>query len=147
MRRTALVVVSVLLAVSLIVPGANGTEIDLNKLQGPWIQVYKERNGERLDVKNAILTFTSEKFETVVDGKPVESGDIGLDPAEQPKKYSVTITGEFEDQGKIYNGIYQLEGDTLITCVSINPGQEPPTQFISKPETGHQLVVWIRQKP
>lgn len=119
----------------------------LDEFQGSWVQVSKVRDGEKQEVKKSIVTFKGDKFQTVAGGKTVESGTIKVDPSKKPKAYSVTITGEFAEKGNTYNGIYELEGDTLKTCVNTNAGKEGPSEFASKPGTGHQLIVWKRAKP
>jgi uncharacterized protein (TIGR03067 family) len=119
----------------------------LNEFQGSWVQASKELNGEKKDVKKTVVNFKADMFETVEDGKSIESGTIQVDSSKNPKTYSVTISGEFAEKGKTYNGIYKIDGGTMTTCVNTNAGKEAPSEFTSKPGTGHQLIVWKRDKP
>jgi uncharacterized protein (TIGR03067 family) len=119
----------------------------LKELQGSWEMVSKERNGEKQEVKKSIVTFRKDRFETVADGKPMESGTISVNPDKKPKTYDVTITGDFKEKGQTYHGIYEIDGDTLRTCVNTNAGKERPKEFASKPGRGHLLIVWKRVKP
>ncbi len=118
-----------------------------DELQGSWMVVSKERNGEKQEAPKMVLTFKGDKFEAVIDGKAVESGTIKADASKKPKTYSVTITGDFAEKGNTYNGIFVVDGDTLKTCVNTNTGKEAPTEFATKAGTGHQLIVWKRVKP
>jgi uncharacterized protein (TIGR03067 family) len=119
---------------------------DLEQFQGAWVRVSKELNGEKLQVTKTIITFNGDKFETVTDGKAVESGTVKVDSSKKPKTYSATITGQFAEKGDTYNGIYEVNGDRLTTCVNTNEGKEAPSEFASKAGTGHQLIVWKRVK-
>lgn len=146
MKRMFLAASMCILFVCSALLNANDSKDGTNELQGSWMQVSKERDGKRQEVKKTVITFTGEKFETVTDGKPSESGTVKTDPSKKPKTYTVKITGEFAEKGNTYNGIYKVEGDTLTTCVNTNPGKEAPVEFASKPGTGHQLIVWKRVK-
>jgi uncharacterized protein (TIGR03067 family) len=47
--------------------------------------------------------------------------------------------------GKLIKGISKLDADTLTSCVA-KPGKDRPTEFASKPGTGHTLRVFKRAK-
>jgi uncharacterized protein (TIGR03067 family) len=47
--------------------------------------------------------------------------------------------------GKLIKGITKLDADTLTSCVA-KPGKERPTEFSSKPGSGHTLRVFKRAK-
>jgi uncharacterized protein (TIGR03067 family) len=57
-----------------------------------------------------------------------------------------TTPGEGPDKGKTIRGIYELDGDTLRTCVS-PPGEERPSEFAAKADTDFMLFVYKRAKP
>jgi hypothetical protein len=67
--------------------------------------------------------------------------------AKSPKTYDVTIKGDFAENGKTYQGIYEVDGDTLRTCVQLDAKKDRPTEFVSKPGSGLQVVVWKHVKP
>lgn len=118
-----------------------------DEIQGSWMQVSKVRDGDQLEIKKTVLTFKGDTFETVREGTTVESGKIKVDSTKKPAGYSVTITGDFEEKGNTYNGIIELEGELLRTCVNTNAGKPAPTAFDSKKGTGYQFIVWKKVKP
>src|SRR5205823_12704263 len=71
----------------------------------------------------------------------VEKGIEGiyhLDPSKSPKQIDFTILGEVKKTGL---GIYQLDGDTLKLCLSIDPAKvdQRPKEFAAK--AGEKRVV------
>lgn len=117
-----------------------------DELQGSWAGVSRVRDGEKQSVEKWVITLEGEKFQTTADGKVIESGTIKLDTTKSPKTYTAEITGDFPNKGEKYNGIYKVDGDTLTLCVNVKAGKEAPSEFVSKPDTGHQLIVWSRVK-
>jgi uncharacterized protein (TIGR03067 family) len=143
------------------------TKTDWELIQGTWRGVAAEVDGQSLpqefiDLAKPTLTFTPDK----VVGKPqgtipkpflemaiskgmfpketaeiVENGAEGvyhLDPGKAPKEIDFTILGAVKRTGL---GIYQLDGDTLKLCLSIDPAKvsERPKEFMSK--AGEMRVV------
>ncbi|WP_406698679.1 TIGR03067 domain-containing protein [Singulisphaera sp. Ch08] len=118
-----------------------------NELKGSWKLKSMHRNGDKLEDKPLVVTFDDCKFETRSNGKSVESGTIEIDIRTKARNYDVTITGDFKEKGNTYHGIYKIAGDTLQTCVNINPGKDRPREFVTTPGSGHQLIIWERVKP
>ena len=114
--------------------------------EGSWIAVFKERDGKVQPLKSMVVSFKGDKFETTVDGKVIEGGENKLDLKNTPKAYAATITTDGSIIGKTYDGIYEVTGDILRTCVNTNDGKKAPTEFVTRPDTGHQLVIWKRIK-
>ena len=81
---------------------------------------------------------------TLVNGKSVESGTLKLDPDVSPARYDMTITGDSPEAGRIYEGIYRFQNDTLNTCVVLPKGGPRPSRFCSEPGSGNQVIVWRR---
>jgi uncharacterized protein (TIGR03067 family) len=74
--------------------------------------------------------------------KPVGTATIKRDPKPEPKALDILTDGN-----KVtVPAIYEVEGDTLRVCVS-PPGKGRPTEFASKPGSGHTLVVLKKVKP
>ena len=78
------------------------------------------------------------------DGKEVWKGTSTIDPMSQPKTIDFVPT-EGANAGQTYLGIYQIEGDARKVCFA-PPGKDRPTEFASKPGSGHILVAFEREK-
>jgi len=125
------------------------TARELDKLQGDWLMVAREANGERIPEekwKGTTSTMTGDNYR-IVDGTGViMEGKIKLDPTKKPKAIDVTITvgGKGAPLG-LYLGIYELEDDLLKLCYT--RGKERPEDFTTRPRSGHHLAIWKRVKP
>ncbi len=119
---------------------------ELAKLDGTWVVVKIEMNGQSLLEKNH-----SPEQKLVIKGGKVTSGakeaELSkiLDPSKKPK----TITGPLDERLKFY-GIYEVDGDEIRVCGDIvdtatekNPEGRRPKGFDSKKGI---LVVLKREK-
>ena len=127
----------------------NDEKNDLDKLQGHWVMIESTSDGKKttknqlkieriVDGNNYTVTIYREEGELVLDGT------IKLDPSKKPKSIDATRT-EGPDKGKAMLGIYELADDRQRVCFA-SPGKERPTEFSSKPGSGHVLTVWQRVK-
>jgi uncharacterized protein (TIGR03067 family) len=119
------------------------------KLQGAWVATSAERDGQpATDVVGHQLQFKDNRFTiTSKDGKLLYQGTFTVDPSKTPN----TITFEHTEgtlKGKVWKGIYALDGDTLKTCDNgPNPDKERPTGFTTKADSGTIAIVFKRGKP
>lgn len=154
MNRPALLIMAALLAAAaaqatpaLSAPPAPPRS-DLDKVQGTWISVYMERNGQpvpRQRYQGGKLVMEGDTFTYSMGGKVVSRGTRKFDPTHSPKAVDDTHTeGAFK--GKSYRGIYELTDDTFKTCNGTF-GAERPTSFATAPGTGLLLVVYKRERP
>lgn len=141
--------VKTLLMVCLMMPVARADEdrarqSDLELLQGSWQMVLRERNGELTEIGTTYITFRGGQLDTFMNGKSVESGTITLIPNTSPRQYDIKITGNSEDIGHVFHGIYRIREDTLETCVNFKGKDRRPTRFCTEAGSEDQLVVWRR---
>lgn len=116
------------------------------QLQGKWKMVSHQVDGKQdAALKGAIRVVKGDSFTIMRDDKVMREGTIKLDPSKDPKWIDVTFT-EGPEKGKTRRGIYVVEGDMQKICFGELDG-ERPTEFVSKPGTGHRLVVFERVKP
>jgi uncharacterized protein (TIGR03067 family) len=118
---------------------------ELERLRGTWKFVAVDQDGTKVPealFKNARLICKGDHFGYVV-GETATAGTFRVDPAKKPKTIDVTFT-EGPEKGNTTLGIYELEGDTYRICISL--GKDRPTEFISKPNSGHVLEVLKREK-
>ena len=146
-----------LVAVALLVLGAGvlaaGGEDDAIKkdrklMAGTWRVISYEKDGkktpaEQLEKTRSIFSADG-KAMVQREGKTIIKGNFKIDPTKKPKQSEATYT-EGELKGKTVLGIYEVDGDSMRICFSIS-GKDRPTEFSSKPDSGHVLIVYKRDK-
>ena len=81
---------------------------------------------------------------TIKTGGPTYSGMVlKVDPTKTPKTFDSTFYDGFSQSEVRHLGIYEWDGDTLKTCVSISGYR--PTEYKSDNSTA--VNVYRRQKP
>jgi uncharacterized protein (TIGR03067 family) len=121
---------------------------DPEQLQGTWKLLSLEVNGEKVSVKGleaACLVVKGAKYHFQLDKMALDI-TFKMDPAKKPKAIDLTVASG-PSKGKVYHGIYTLEGDTFKICRSIDPDKDRPTAFATRKGSGLMMVVWKRQKP
>jgi len=108
---------------------------DMVLLQGEWMVVSIEapKNvtpspDRRLKVNSNEWVFSHGKF------------DFKIDATKSPKQIDL-----MKEPGKVWPGIFKIEGDTLTLCRSHGAGGERPTAFAGGP--GIMLYVYKRSTP
>jgi uncharacterized protein (TIGR03067 family) len=126
---------------------------DLKKLQGTWVMVSGERDGEKVrdeDVKKSKITWTGDEcaVETPHQSDRTIKGKVRLDPSKKPKEMDwERSAGPGAAEGKTFHAIYEfLDDDTYRICFA-PPGKDRPGEFKTRAGTGHTLHAWKRVKP
>lgn len=121
---------------------------EMASLQGEWqvTQVVQDGVEQALEGALAKLEIVIRGDErTVRSGKAIYSkGTFCINPSAKPRAVDVTITqGTY--LGQTLHGIYEVTGDTQRICLAMR-GDQRPTEFVSRPDTGHTLMVMKRRK-
>jgi RNA polymerase sigma-70 factor (ECF subfamily) len=111
---------------------------DKETLQGTWLQVSEERNGEKLPeekIRGGKIVFADDKV--TWQGEPetrAREGTFTIDPDKKPKEIDLTF-GDIT-----LKGLYELKGNTLKVVIA---ERGRPTEFGS---TGGGILVFERKK-
>jgi uncharacterized protein (TIGR03067 family) len=127
-------------------PSQEAIQKELQKFQGTWQLVSSVSNGKEVPddhVKNIKVVIKGNKHTVYYGDKEVAKNvPFQIDPSKNPK----TVDDILKDGKKIL-GIYEIKGNTLKSCVA-TVGKDRPTQFVSKPGSGHALRIFKRaEKP
>jgi uncharacterized protein (TIGR03067 family) len=134
---------------SLLAAGDDDIRKELKALEGTWKAVGLEAGGKPLP-KDGIPEFT---FIVATDGKAsgkIAQGDFQATVTVDPKKSPKTIDNAHETgahKGKKQYGIYKLEGDKWIVCMT-SPGaaeSDRPKSFDTK-DTANVVFIFERVK-
>jgi uncharacterized protein (TIGR03067 family) len=149
MRRMTWGMCWLVLGTGLVPAFAHRAEEAQKQLQGTWEATKAERDGKAADdVVGHRLSFTGNRFQIrSKDGKPLYEGTFRVDARTKP------VAIDFEHtkgalKGKVWKGIYALDGDTLTTCdngPNLNKGR--PALFEAKAGSGHIVITFKRAKP
>lgn len=145
MTRLLMLLFSMVLIAVVDDPKADATAKDLEKMQGDWAVVSVIRDGVKDEDDNAQSLFRTVKgnqYTVFLFDKPLGNGTFQIDATKKPKtidSFPANLAG------KALLGIYEIDGDTIKTCYA-PAGKERPTEFSSKKDSGHTLMVWEREK-
>src|SRR5947208_6703922 len=137
----------VLLAAGLVVLTGQARAKEQKTFEGNWKAVSITNDGKEVpkeEVEKVTLTVKGDKYVLKTGAETIE-GTHKLDPSKKPWAIDATRTTG-PDKGKTIHGIYELTDDTYKVCFAA-PGKDRPTEFASKPGSGHRLIVMKRQKP
>jgi uncharacterized protein (TIGR03067 family) len=117
---------------------------ELKKLQGTWQLVSAETDGKKAEKEKAEkvrVVIKGSKHTVYFDDKPIAKDvTFAIDPSKKPKEVTDTLADD-----RTIKGIYELDGDTLKSCVA-PPGKDRPKEFSAKEGSGHTLRVFKRVK-
>lgn len=115
------------------------------KLSGAWTAVEAQRDGSaaKEDIGHR-LEFIGDRFAISAGGKTIYSGTYTLNTSAQPAQIDFRHL-EGEAKGLVWEGIYQLEGSTLVVCDdAFDTAQSRPTTFTTAKGSGHVMITFRR---
>ena len=127
-------------------PAADAVKKDMALLEGQWAMVSAERMGQPLPddlVKGSKRVSKDGETTVSIGGSVFIKAKYTVDPSKKPKTIDYTLT-EGTNKGKTQLGIYEIDGDTVKFCFG-GPGDERPTDFTAKADSGRTLSVWKRE--
>ena len=127
---------------------------ELKALEGDWVLSYLHINGDPVAISSLNagttplaprLTVKGDRYTLYVADRPLAMR-CRLEPGYSPKRITLTVL-KGPEKGKVYRGIYKLEGDRFTICRPMDAAQPRPDAFATTPESGLMLGVWKRVKP
>jgi uncharacterized protein (TIGR03067 family) len=121
---------------------------ELKKFEGTWQLVSEVIDGKEQPadyVKRIRWIFDDKGHWKVEDGsKVIFTGDMTVYPDRNPKAADSTLTNEGDQKDKIVRAIYELDGDTLKQCWTVD--RERPPAFDPRPGPGINYSAYKRVK-
>lgn len=146
-------VLAALILLGAVAVRAQDARKDQELLQGTWVMTAKEFMGKKAsedEIKklgthvvfkgDAVTVSSLDAGERVV----VSEGRFKLDPGTKPKAMDLAITSG-PSKGKTGLAIYEVDGDTLKVCYSLDE-EKRPTRFAGPPDNEWLLLVYKREK-
>ena len=143
------VVCWLILGTGLVRAFAQPTEEAHRQLHGIWTATRAERDGKAAeDVVGHRLTFTGPRFQIQsMAGKPLYAGTVRVDPSAKPAAIDFDHA-EGALKGKVWKGIYVLDGDTLTVCDNApNLERGRPLGLEATSGSGYLLITFQRARP
>jgi uncharacterized protein (TIGR03067 family) len=148
MQRRTSVMWWLIVSTGLVLACALPAEAAETTLQGTWIATKAEQDGKAADdLVGHRLSFMGNRFEIrSKDDKSIYAGTVQMNPSTKP------ATIDFQQnkgalKGKVWKGIYVVDGDTLTTCDNApNLKKGRPAAFEAKNGSGYVLITFKRAK-
>jgi len=136
MRRHTLIVLTAGFMIAACASREEAIKRDYERLTGTWrlTSAVKDGKGDKFTISGDPALGTS------------GAGTFTIDATKNPKTVD-SLQSEGPDAGKTALGIYEIIDDNTKRACWAPPGKERPTEFTSKPGSGHLLQVWKREKP
>jgi len=135
-----------ILAFSNVLAGDDAAK-DLKAMQGSWVMVELEVNGQKVPMdklEGAVLTVKGGMYSVKVKKRDPQICTITLDAKKSPRHIDMVFQ-EGEKKDKLHKAIYRFDGGKLHIARGLNADQERPDQFATWPDTNYFVVTWQRQ--
>jgi uncharacterized protein (TIGR03067 family) len=149
MHRLTSTMCWLILGSGLVLACAQAAEDAQKPLQGTWTATKAARDGQAADdVVGHRLSLTGTRFQIQSeDGQPLYAGTVRVDPSATPAAIDFAHT-DGALKGKVWQGIYALDGDTLTICDNApNLAKGRPAAFEATRGSGYVLITFTRAKP
>jgi len=150
--RTTLAMLLVLPAAGLLLAADDKPDAkELKRLEGVWIMVAGEKDGQKLSeehIKQSKITWKGKEVsvETPHQAKePIKATMLKLDPSKKPAEMDWTRANG-PDAGKPMFAIYEFIGDDQYRIIFAPAGKDRPKEFTTKAGSGHMMHTWQRAK-
>jgi uncharacterized protein (TIGR03067 family) len=124
---------------------------ELAALAGDWDYVKAQAKGQAIDIENEkphFVTVSGTLWEVRAKGaeRVRESARIvALDPSTDPKLIDIrSIPGNPQREGTLLEGIYKLDGDTLVIAFYYGRDKKRPADFDEPKDT--ETIVWTLKR-
>jgi uncharacterized protein (TIGR03067 family) len=118
------------------------------ELAGTWLAVSYSLDGNEAaaaDLQGIKLVIDPDgKTAASRDGKMFIASTTTIDPTAKPLAIDISFTAG-DTKGRTSLGIYKIEDDVLTICRAA-PDKPRPTEFSSKPGSGHTFMTYRRDK-
>jgi uncharacterized protein (TIGR03067 family) len=119
---------------------------DLEAMGGTWNLVAMEVEGKAVPnekLVSARLTISGNTY-TLVSNKKQHDVELKLDPSKSPKEIDMTFL-DGPNTDRVGTGIYEINGEKLKICRSLDPQDERPKDFKTEGKTSYFVMTWERQ--
>jgi uncharacterized protein (TIGR03067 family) len=118
-------------------------ESDLDNLQGTWLIVSLEVEGQKYPPAGSSIVVTGSDFVSLNMGATYE-GHVAVNERVSPNTIDLSFT-QGPESGNVALGIYELDGDSWKLCLGF-AGKKRPERFAALPGSGHALETLKRQR-
>jgi uncharacterized protein (TIGR03067 family) len=120
------------------------TKKELEKLQGTWLLIARETNGQRVNGEGHFFTVKGDKWTTHLGEQLLQGGTVASIEVKAKFNAIDLLITEGANVGVTAISIYALEGDSL---KYLNSAEPRATDFITKPGDGRIFELFRRAKP
>ncbi len=124
----------------------DGAKKDLAAMEGEWKLVAMEVDGKPVAAERLVsakLTIRGKNYTLISRNKQHEI-ELKLDPSKSPKEIDMTFL-DGPNKDRVGKGIYEIDGDKLKICRSLDPQDERPKDFKTEGKINYFVMVWERQ--